>query len=217
MPINETLKKLRTDRKLTQVDLAEKLNCNRQKIADWERGKSTPSADDLILISKLFGVSTDYILGLSEAATTDRDLRFVCDYTGLNEEAVDNLSAISSDEDISDCLNMVLESKDFQRLLLDIYIYCKAKYNSDNAVKLHGNSVFKESKQRQALMAEEEDYLIEQIDGYGLSPDYNNIVRLKRKFKENGRYQQFLIQERLSEIVRRIYKAKKGEWDNGNY
>ena len=89
MPINETLKKLRTDRKLTQVDLAEKLNCNRQKIADWERGKSTPSADDLILLSNLFGVSTDYILGLSEHFTTDNELQFVCDYTGLSEAAVD--------------------------------------------------------------------------------------------------------------------------------
>ena len=46
MPINETLKKLRKDRGLTQVEFAEKMNCNRQKIADWERGKSTPSSDD---------------------------------------------------------------------------------------------------------------------------------------------------------------------------
>ena len=94
MPISDTIKKLRTeDNKLTQVELAERLNCNRQKIADWERGKSTPSADDIILLCEKFGVSADYILGLSDTPTNDKDLQFVCDYLGLTEKAVEMLRA----------------------------------------------------------------------------------------------------------------------------
>ena len=87
MPISDTIKKLRTeDNKLTQVEFAEKMNCNRQKIADWERGKSTPSADDIVLLCKQFNVSADYLLGLSPTPTNDKDLSFVCEYTGLNKE-----------------------------------------------------------------------------------------------------------------------------------
>ena len=87
MSISSTLKDLRTENKLTQNEFAEKMNCNRQKIADWERGKSTPSADDLILLSKTFGVSADSLLGLSDVPTTDKNLQFVCDYLGLTEKA----------------------------------------------------------------------------------------------------------------------------------
>lgn len=88
MSVNEIIKKLRTERGLTQNDLAAMMNCNRQKIADWERGKSTPSADDLILLSKKLSVSADYLLGLSDTPTTDKDLQFICDYTGLSEKSI---------------------------------------------------------------------------------------------------------------------------------
>lgn len=91
MSVNETIKRLRTERKLTQNDLAEMMNCNRQKIADLERGKSTPSANDLILLSKIFNVSADYLLGLSDTATNDKDIQFICEYTGLDEISVREL------------------------------------------------------------------------------------------------------------------------------
>lgn len=97
MPISDIIKKLRTDNALTQVEFAKKLNCNRQKIADWERGKSTPSADDIILLCEKFGVSADYILGLSETPTNDKDLQFVCEYTGLSETAVATLRELDSE------------------------------------------------------------------------------------------------------------------------
>lgn len=92
MSVNEIIKNLRTDKGMTQNDLANKLNCNRQKIADWERGKSTPSADDLILLSNIFNVSSDYLLGISPAPTTDKNVQFICDYTGLEVESIEYLN-----------------------------------------------------------------------------------------------------------------------------
>ena len=91
MRINETVKELRVKENITQAELAEKLNCNRQKIADWERGKTTPAADDIILLAKIFNVSADYLLGISKVKTNDRDVRFFCEYTGLDEESVQKL------------------------------------------------------------------------------------------------------------------------------
>lgn len=91
MSVNEIIKRLRIDRELTQNDLAEMMNCNRQKIADWERGKSTPSADDITLLSKKFNVSADYLLGLSNTPTTDKDIKFICNYTGLDEKSIQSI------------------------------------------------------------------------------------------------------------------------------
>jgi transcriptional regulator with XRE-family HTH domain len=68
--------------------MAIKLNCNRQKIADLERGKVSPSANDLVLIAEKFNTSTDYLLGLSDVKTNDKDLQFVCDYSGLDDLAI---------------------------------------------------------------------------------------------------------------------------------
>lgn len=121
MPINETIKKLRTDNHLTQVEFAEKLNCNRQKIADWERGKSTPSADDLTILSSVFNVSADYLLGLTENKTIDEELKFVCNYTGLNEDSVKTLSGHVYDIRTTDILNLLLSEEKY----FDFYLFCK--------------------------------------------------------------------------------------------
>lgn len=104
MPIKDTIKKLRTDKKLTQETFAEKLHCNRQKIADWERGKSAPSAEDLVLLSKVFDVSADYILGISDTFTTDSEMKFVCNYTGLSEGAVNFLRFTNLTHDLLNSL-----------------------------------------------------------------------------------------------------------------
>ena len=109
MSVNETIKRLRTERKLTQNDLAELMNCNRQKIADLERGKSTPSANDLILLSKIFNVSADYLLGLSDTATTDKDIQFICKYTGLSERAIEVLSIYNNNKRIKNQLTPIID------------------------------------------------------------------------------------------------------------
>lgn len=94
MRINEQIKALRKRDKLTQDELAanEMLRCNRQKIADWERGKSTPSADDIIALSKIFDVSTDYLLGLVDIQTADRDVQFIHKYTRLDEKLITEMN-----------------------------------------------------------------------------------------------------------------------------
>lgn len=92
MRINETVKELRLRENMTQAELAEKLNCNRQKIADWERGKTTPAADDIILLAKTFEVTSDYLLGLVNNPSTDVRHVELTELTGLDENAIDDLA-----------------------------------------------------------------------------------------------------------------------------
>jgi len=57
------LKELRTERNLSQVDLAKKLNMSKMAISHWESGHSEPSISQLIALSELFNVSVDYLIG----------------------------------------------------------------------------------------------------------------------------------------------------------
>lgn len=60
MPLNtSSLKALRKNAKLTQEDVAERLNVSRQSVAKWESGESLPDIENCILLAKLYGVSLD--------------------------------------------------------------------------------------------------------------------------------------------------------------
>ena len=62
MLIGEKLRRLRIARQLSQEQLAEKLQVSRQAISKWELGESMPDTENLILLSKFYGVSIDYLL-----------------------------------------------------------------------------------------------------------------------------------------------------------
>lgn len=46
----------------SQEDLAEKLDVSRQAVSRWENGTALPDAQNILQISKLFDVTTDYLL-----------------------------------------------------------------------------------------------------------------------------------------------------------
>ena len=62
----DRIKELRLDQKLTQKELAKKLNTSNSSVCDWEKGRSQPYLQTLVNIATLFDVSTDYLLGLSD-------------------------------------------------------------------------------------------------------------------------------------------------------
>ena len=66
MTIGETIKDLRESEELTHAQLAEKLGCSSGLISLWENNKRTPGAYSLIALSKVFGVTADYLLGLEK-------------------------------------------------------------------------------------------------------------------------------------------------------
>ena len=60
--IAENLIELRKLNKLTQLELAEKLNYSDKAISKWERGESLPDVEILCQIADLYGVSLDYLV-----------------------------------------------------------------------------------------------------------------------------------------------------------
>lgn len=75
--IGERIRQTREKNGLTQAALAKKLGISRSAVNAWELGVSVPSAQYLVELSKLFNVSTDYLLGL--------DNKEVVDISGLDD------------------------------------------------------------------------------------------------------------------------------------
>lgn len=77
------LKTLRLQNGLTQAQVAQKLGVTKSVISAYETGLRLPSYDILINISRIFKVSTDYLLGLENIREID--------LSGLTEEEIQAL------------------------------------------------------------------------------------------------------------------------------
>lgn len=62
MNIGEKLFELRKEKKLSQEEVADKLNVTRQTVSKWETNQSTPDFDKIVPLCELFGISTEELL-----------------------------------------------------------------------------------------------------------------------------------------------------------
>ncbi len=62
----ERIKELRIENKLNQSQLAEKCKVKQSCVSKWERGETLPDAETIMLISEVFGESSDYLLGIKD-------------------------------------------------------------------------------------------------------------------------------------------------------
>lgn len=83
------LKKLRNKMGLSQHDVAIKVNATDKSYRSWENGKSFPDTFHLKNLAQLFGVSTDYILGLTEYKNIGNEE--ISKITGLSDVSIEFL------------------------------------------------------------------------------------------------------------------------------
>ena len=69
MTFGEKLQALRKARGWSQEELATQINVSRQALSKWESGASVPDTENVVALSRLFGVSTAYLL-LENGETT---------------------------------------------------------------------------------------------------------------------------------------------------
>lgn len=63
METKDVLLRLRTEKKMTQDELAEKVFVTRQAVSRWEKGETTPNVETLKLLAGVFDVSINTLLG----------------------------------------------------------------------------------------------------------------------------------------------------------
>lgn len=72
MTLPEKILRLRKQSGMSQEELAQKLEVSRQAVSRWEVGSAQPDASNILQLSRLFGVTADYLL--NDDYESDRDL-----------------------------------------------------------------------------------------------------------------------------------------------
>ncbi|HEZ7985546.1 MAG TPA: zinc ribbon domain-containing protein [Ruminococcus sp.] len=125
MKTKDVILKLRTKNELSQEELAEKTFVTRQAVSRWENGETVPNTETLKLLSKLFDVSINTLLGSPRKLICqccgmpldDSSISREIDYT-FNEEYckwcyTDGKFAYSNIEDLIDFLSQHMANENF--------------------------------------------------------------------------------------------------------
>ena len=84
--LGQRINTLRQAAGLSQVELARRLNISKQTVSNWENENIQPSIEMLVRLSKVFNVTTDYLLGLDDIPRLD--------VSGISAEAVAHISGL---------------------------------------------------------------------------------------------------------------------------
>lgn len=98
--LGKRIKQLREKEGLNQIELAKLLNIGNTTLSQYETGQRIPSDDVKIKISKLFKVSLDYLLGVSDVQNSKDDISV----------------ALESDEELATFWNILKERDDLKLL-----------------------------------------------------------------------------------------------------
>ncbi len=72
------IKALREDKNLRQIDVAEKTGIDQRTLSNYETGKTNPDSYAIIKLADFYGVTCDYLLGVS-------DINYTGNNTALEE------------------------------------------------------------------------------------------------------------------------------------
>lgn len=94
----QRITELRKESGETQESLLEALGVSQQTLSRYEKGQRQASLEFVIRAAKYYNVSADYLLGLSNAKSTEQDMKIACEVTGLSEETIKKLRGIQTSE-----------------------------------------------------------------------------------------------------------------------
>ena len=88
IPFGKLLRELRNNRNWSQAQLGSRLGISASQIAHYETGDRLPSLPVVVNTSRVFGVTTDYLLGVNEKKEDWLDV------AGLTPEEIDLIDKI---------------------------------------------------------------------------------------------------------------------------
>jgi transcriptional regulator with XRE-family HTH domain len=76
---------------LSHDEISREIGVSSGVLSEWMSDNKTASIENLAKLSRYFSVTSDYLLGLSEAKTADKDVQIACKTTGLSADAIESL------------------------------------------------------------------------------------------------------------------------------
>lgn len=190
LTIQEKLKDLRVERRLTLEQLAEQTGLSKSALGKYENDDFKDiSPFAIVTLAKFYGVSTDYLLGMTEQKNhPNAELNAL----HLSDDAIDVLKEGKFNKRL---LSEIICHKDFQRMMLDSEIFvdriADMRINDMNAVL---ESV------RQMVLAKQEG-----------NADDLHLRTLELAQVQEDEYFGHVISEDLTAILRDIRDAHRGD------
>lgn len=125
---------------ITQQTLADELGVSRQSVSYYCNGQSSPDWETIAKIARYFGVSSDYLLGLTDVPTPETDIRATADLTGLSQNSVIHLKCWKMDSKYHGhlrILNQLFSDANFFSLIRRIIRYLDVVKKVDPALAVH--------------------------------------------------------------------------------
>ena len=118
----ERLKQLRSEKGMTQVQLAQMLGVSKGTVAMWETSKRKPSFEILSKLSDIFDRRMDYILGYSDDASSPQP----------TEEELDQLGSWAAEDSMRETVMQYLRLDEYGKQAVEAIIRteferCKAQ------------------------------------------------------------------------------------------
>lgn len=207
--MGEKIRYLREQQKLSLEKLAKEIGVAKGTLSEIENDNRLGNLSTIIDISNYFDVSIDWLCSRSKISDTDYDLNFVCDYTGLSNEAVNKFSEFKKHNELGDynsyygeLLDIFVSNGTLFELITLMSEYRNGLDDQIDAMKINTNtyeyrySLAKQHKLQISQLVEEQDY-------FSPIKDMNreNIVQL------------FEIQELPKTFIKEYCKAPKDEYD----
>ena len=150
--IGTRIRTARKKMKISQKALANKLGVVERTVRHWELGATQIDIVALTDMSKLFGLSTDYLLGISDF--TKPENKFLSEQLGVSDQAATTLRYFGKSENSKVLDFIATEPLSFNKFMNNMMLYLDSDYNCVLAEANDGKSTYYETVKRPSGEAE---------------------------------------------------------------
>ncbi len=196
LTLQEKLKDLRNERELSLVELSEKTGISKPALGSYENDdtKNAITANAIITLAEFYGVSSDYLLGITE----NRKLHpFPVDELGMDDETIELLKGQNLNIRL---ICKMIKNHHFSDFLSDLEIYI------DNLASAQIRNLNKYIEHNWVMLK----------DKYALSDNDHYICSLKASVIDKDDYFDNLLGNDISAIARDLRKLHKKDSNTEN-
>ena len=222
LTIGTNIRELRRKHHITQEQLADKLGVSYQSVSRWENDTCYPDMELLPALSRIFSVSIDHLLGVSEEDKNDKVMELLKRFSKAATEPKDRETLISLiialRRDYAECLSIVqlFELSVQTELYRDPAILAELRLTADELI-MHTPDVWLHDQIIMYMARMEDDAYIEDfLRKYASVSDLSRDVLLQRRYETRREYDKLeqVRQSNLYTSLDRIFDSSLQGWQD---
>lgn len=221
MKFGENLRKLRKGKKISQEELAEKLNISRQSVSKWETGDAYPEMNNILELCRLFNCRINELVNDS-----------IIDVDSFNEDVKENIVKFKRDQQnkmkfLSKAISIIAKiCKIFVTISIPIVVVTMIILGFlISGVDINDNEIGFKNASDKLIILEEGDKVVIKVNDIEIQNirDQENVLKLKEILGHNSKYMLlgylevgFLCLMIILVLVRIMLKSLSSLFDNIN-